>query len=132
MEALRAWRRGAPAAALTALDAAQLHPDEWRAWHSFFYEQPLNRYVRAELLFEQDHYREALRWYASVVDGEYEWGIGLLGPSYRRQAQIFERLGEREKAADYYGRVVALWQDGAPELRSVIEEARRRLAHLQP
>ena len=45
-----------------------------------------------------------------------------------RLAEIYERQGERQKAREHYARFAELWKDCDPELRPLVEEARRRMA----
>jgi tetratricopeptide (TPR) repeat protein len=49
---------------------------------------------------------------------------------YQRLGELYEVREDRERAADYYGRFIALWKDADPELRPRVAEARRRLAAL--
>ncbi|NIU63571.1 MAG: hypothetical protein GWN66_23915, partial [Pseudomonas stutzeri] len=49
-----------------------------------------------------------------------------------RRAQIHERLGEPEQAAEHYARFIEFWQDCDLELRSQVEEVERRLETLRP
>jgi tetratricopeptide (TPR) repeat protein len=49
---------------------------------------------------------------------------------YQRLGELHEGREDRERAADYYGRFIALWKDADPELRPRVAEARRRLAAL--
>jgi tetratricopeptide (TPR) repeat protein len=87
------------------------------------------RYLLAELLDATGRSREALGWFASLGNLQaYE--IAYVAPAHLRRAQIHERLGESEEAAEHYARFVELWQDCDPELRPLVEEAERRLAAL--
>jgi tetratricopeptide (TPR) repeat protein len=65
-----------------------------------------------------------------VRSGEGIDAIELAGMQ-RRLAELYQRLGERDKAQDYYSRFIELWQDCDPELRPQVAEARRRLAMAQ-
>ncbi|HET8624401.1 MAG TPA: serine/threonine-protein kinase [Gemmatimonadales bacterium] len=51
---------------------------------------------------------------------DYVW----LGPVYKAMAELYERNGDRTKAADYYGRLVDLWTKGDPEFQPAVAEAR--------
>jgi hypothetical protein len=53
-----------------------------------------------------------------------------LGPAYRRLGELLEQRGDREKALDYYGRLVALWREADPELQPVVNEVKQRMARL--
>ncbi len=129
--ALLAWRNGETTQALAALDAAHLHPHFAEAWYSPVKAQTLNRYLRAELLFDEGQYEEALPWYSSLVDTESSrWGVAYLAPTYLRRAEIYEHLGDTENAIKYYTRFIDLWQDADAYLQPQVEQARRRLNRL--
>jgi tRNA A-37 threonylcarbamoyl transferase component Bud32/tetratricopeptide (TPR) repeat protein len=49
---------------------------------------------------------------------------------YRRLGELYEGGGDREQAASYYARFVALWKDADPVLQPKVAEVRRRLARL--
>ena len=130
LDALLAWQRGDADAAIRDLEAAQRAlplPFHVRM-HSPLYEQHLGRFLCAEILFEEGRYREALPWYASLYDGYYHWGALYLGPSYLRQAQIHEELGQEEEARRLYQRFIKLWQD--TDVRHLLEEAQGALYRL--
>jgi DNA-binding SARP family transcriptional activator/TolB-like protein len=92
--------------------------------------QTLERYQRGELLRKMGREREALAWYAASGQTPTEQ-IAYLAPAQLRQAEIYERLGQREKAAEHYGKFVELWKDCDPELRPLMEEARRKVFALR-
>ncbi len=54
-------------------------------------------------------------WYAAV---------------HRRLGELYEERGDREKAVEYYDKFVDLWRDADPELQSVVEDVRARIARL--
>ena len=54
-------------------------------------------------------------WYAAV---------------HRRLGELYEERGDREKAVEYYSRLVELWNDADPELQLVVEDVRARIARL--
>ena len=120
--------RQRPDQALEALEAAprEVHIERW--WFSPFYTEPQERYLRAGLLAQLERYEEALRWYETL--GKRAMGPMYLAPSHLRQAEIYERLGEREKAVHHHARFIELWQDADPELQPQVEAARRALARL--
>jgi tetratricopeptide (TPR) repeat protein len=88
--------------------------------------QTLERYERGEALRQLGREREALAWYAASGETPVEQ-IGYLAPSHLRQAEIYEKLGEKDKAVEHYRRFVELWKDCDPELRPMVEAARRKL-----
>lgn len=47
-----------------------------------------------------------------------------------RLGELYEAKGDRDKAASYYSRFIALWQDADPELQPKVAEAKARLARL--
>ncbi|NIN70631.1 MAG: tetratricopeptide repeat protein [Gemmatimonadetes bacterium] len=88
------------------------------------------RYLMAELLDAAGRSREALGWLASLGDLQaYE--IAYVAPAHLRRAQIHERLGEPEQAAEHYARFIELWRECDPELRPLVEDAEARLAQLR-
>ena len=133
LEGLLIWQRGETDRALEALDAARLRFPHWTLAQAF-YDEPLVRYVRAEILYEAGRYADALPWYTSVDDGgtpeEARAGVFYLGPSYLRRAQIYEQLGDEERAVDFYTRFIDLWKDCDPELQPQVKAAQERLNRL--
>jgi hypothetical protein len=134
-----ARRRAFPAEALALLERGRLDR-WWTAAAEVVVPDPLDpdsprmtlsyeRWMRAELLAGLGHTREAIHWYAGlgVMHGQE---AGYLAPSRLRMAEMYERLGEREQAAEQYARFIRLWKDCDPELRPLVEDARRRLARL--
>ena len=53
-----------------------------------------------------------------------------LAAAYKRLGELYEAKGDRDKAADYYGRFVELWKDADPELQPGVREVRQRIARL--
>ncbi len=94
-----------------------------------FGSQAYERWARAELLFRLGRWRQALPWYASLPE-LYIYQLVYEGPAELRQAQIYERLGDRPAARAHYARFVDLWRDADPELRPQVEQARARLRAL--
>jgi tetratricopeptide (TPR) repeat protein len=126
-QALRA--RGRTAEALAALD--RIEREVWYnvALASPFYAQTLERFLRAELLFELGRDDEAARWYANIAQvGPYE--VAYRPVAYMRLGEIHERQGEPAEAADYYRRFLDLWADADPELQPQVEAARRAIEAL--
>jgi tetratricopeptide (TPR) repeat protein len=87
------------------------------------------RYLRAELLRANGDLEHALGWYAGLVESGF-LELPYLAMSHLRRAEIYDELGEREKAAHHYSRFVNLWKDCDPELRPVVNEAEARMATL--
>ena len=56
--------------------------------------------------------------------------IPLRAPSQFRQAEIYERLGNRDEAATHYTRFLELWNTADPDFQRMADSARARLAQL--
>ncbi|CAN5833968.1 hypothetical protein BH24GEM1_BH24GEM1_27190 [soil metagenome] len=85
------------------------------------------RYLRIRLLSQAGRDEEALR----QVENAFEGTPGELyyrAPAHLLQAEIQQRLGNREAAAEHYSRFVALWRSCDPPLRPIVEGARAQLA----
>jgi tetratricopeptide (TPR) repeat protein len=122
-----AWRGGHPDQALRMLEGMPITafigpPSGWRT-------RTHERELRAELLRAVGRDAEALRWYEVLYDPDM-FGLPYLAPSYLRRAEIEEKLGRTDQAMLHYRRVLDLWSECDPELRSIVGEARERLARL--
>ncbi len=53
-----------------------------------------------------------------------------LGFVYERLGQVFAERGDNERAGEYFGRFVELWEDADPELQPRVEQARGEMARL--
>ena len=130
VQSLRAqvsWHKGSPEEALKLLEQAPM--EMWRGFSSGFLFRVHERYLRAELLRAVGRDDEALGWYAGL--GEISTvELPYLAPSYFRRAEIYESMGEREKAIHHYSRFIELWEDCDPELRPMVEDAQRRIEAL--
>jgi DNA-binding SARP family transcriptional activator len=130
LEALIHRAQGRPAEALRRLEGAR--SDVWfqLAVGSPFYAGAHERFLRAELLCEAGRQREAIGWYRSIAEFSlYE--LPFLAPARLRLAAIHTNLGERARAARCYDEFIRLWQEPDPELRPMIDEARRRKESLR-
>ena len=92
-------------------------------------EAPLrqDRFRRAELLAEMGRLDEALGWYETL---DIYSGWIFAAPAYLGRAQVLERLGRPEEAAEAYERFLELWQDADEPLQRKVREARQRLEDL--
>ena len=121
---------GDTAAALATLERANMaiiwSDQVWSALHRRLF----GRFLRADLLFAMRRDEEALGWYDGLIDF-FRPGFVLVAPAQLRQAEIYERRGDRARAAEYYARFVARWKDCDPELRPLVAEARQRLDRLR-
>jgi DNA-binding SARP family transcriptional activator len=110
--------------ALAELDAAG-----WEAAASVFVGEAYDRYRRAELLADEGREDEALGWFGSIAErAAYE--LVYLAPAHLRQAEIYDRRGNRDAALEHYRKFIDLWRDADPELQPMINKARERLPAL--
>jgi tetratricopeptide (TPR) repeat protein len=89
----------------------------------------------AELLEAAGRDTEAAGAWERVRDEPIETGFSNWWPQQRtwallRLGPIYERLGEREKAAAAYAAFADAWYDADPEFQPMVEEARRRAQDL--
>jgi tetratricopeptide (TPR) repeat protein len=120
-----ALRRGRPGDALEMLEQAWGEmPPELLA--NPFFSGEGTRYLRAELLYRLGRDDEALRWFSNAFQGAPN-ELVYLAPAHFRQAELYERLGDREQAIDHYGRFIQLWKSCDPELRPTLDKAKARL-----
>jgi DNA-binding winged helix-turn-helix (wHTH) protein/tetratricopeptide (TPR) repeat protein/TolB-like protein len=85
------------------------------------------RFLRAELLHRLGRDEEAFGWYWA----SYPWGGQQFAFAHLRLAEILEKQGDLRKATEHYDLFVRFWSDCDPELRSIVEAAKSRLAVLQ-
>ncbi|RMF60753.1 MAG: hypothetical protein D6743_14550 [Calditrichaeota bacterium] len=124
-----AWNEGHFQKALDLLDRGE--PEKWWPFiaRRAFEGQAYERYMRAELLKSLGRYEEALRWYQSLGIGR-AFEFVYLPVSHFKQAEVYEKLGQNEKAIENYGKFIEMWKDCDPELRSVVVEAEKSLERL--
>ena len=124
-----AFNRGRSEEALELLEEAEMkaHPSQFVfSVAGGFYLQNRERFLRAEILNRLGRYQEALGWYESFVWWDEPYGAML----HLRRAQIYEKLGDREKAIEHYSRFVELWDGADAEHQLLVEEAGQRLTRL--
>jgi tetratricopeptide (TPR) repeat protein len=88
------------------------------------------RHLRLLVLSAKRQHQDALQWIETSFQGAPS-EIVYLAPMHLQRAEIYEQLGEREKAADHYRRFVNLWRDCDSTLRPVLEGARAELARVR-
>jgi TolB-like protein len=118
---------GRDAAALAALDSIGYMIAQFRFEASM---EDHDRWLRAELLADAGRTEESIAWLGSLAQSGYDSAV-FLAPSHLRRAQLHEARGERREAALHYARFLELWRDCDPELRHVVDDARRRLSSLR-
>ena len=94
-----------------------------------FVSEAYERFTRAELLYELGRYPEALGWFDHLVESSVFEFVYLPLSEFRR-GEIFSRQGHFEDAAASYKAFIDLWRDCDPELRPMVDLARRRLEGL--
>ncbi|MBA3893084.1 MAG: hypothetical protein H0X69_05240 [Gemmatimonadales bacterium] len=87
------------------------------------------RYLRGRLLFLAGREEEALRLVENAFAGT-PGELYFLAPAHLLQAEIQQRLGNKEAAAEQYSRFIALWRSCDEPLRPVVEGARTQLARM--
>jgi len=85
------------------------------------------RFLMAELLQELGRDDDALEWFLSFPAG---WDQPWVAPAHLRAAQIYQRQGNRERAAFHYTRFINLWVNADPEFQPMVAQAREALARL--
>ena len=120
-----------PEESLERIKLIQIVGAGWeRNGQSGFYSRAYEYYLRAKLLNELGRYEEALICYKAVGVKSFH-DIIYYAHSHLRRGEIYERLGERERAIEHYRIFVELWEDCDDELRPQFEAARQRLAALE-
>jgi tetratricopeptide (TPR) repeat protein len=121
---------GRPLPALDEIERLEIHVWYEPTIASPYTSMALERFTRAELLRETGRDREALAWYANfIATSAYE--TIYRAPSDLAQGRIYEKLGDRQRAAEHYRRVVDLWRRCDPELVPLRQEAETALARLE-
>jgi tetratricopeptide (TPR) repeat protein len=66
--------------------------------------------------------------------GEWLWRVGWVSYwqplAYFRMAELYEAKGDRDRAAEYYGKFAELWKEADTELQPRVKEAKHRIAEL--
>jgi tetratricopeptide (TPR) repeat protein len=130
IRALISARSGDSAAALATLEMAQLGLRQHYQVALPLYERPVGRFLRAEMLHALGRDTDALGWYASLTSLSMIEFV-FLAPAYLRMGEIYEKAGNSAAAIEYYSRFVARWQDSDPELRPLVDDARRRILRVE-
>jgi class 3 adenylate cyclase/tetratricopeptide (TPR) repeat protein len=103
----------------------------WEApFRSAFFSRAYERYLHAELLHAVGRDQDAMPWYRSLEESMI-YDRAYLAPSHLRRAEIYEKLGDRDKAVFHYSRFLETWKDCDAELRGRVTEAAARLERLK-
>lgn len=120
------WRGGDAERGRAAIEAARPHITGWIGGDSGPWVVPA-AFIRGwlgEIEAELGRPREAAAHFRSLYVAPT---FGRVLALYRL-GDVYDQLGEREKARRAYEEFVALWADADPELQPLVQEARRRLA----
>jgi tetratricopeptide (TPR) repeat protein len=128
LRAAAAGQQGRPAEALRLLEPVRGDVPASLLRLPYYAEEPA-RYLRVELLQRLGRDREALDWLRyGFADTPTE--LAYLAPLHLQQGEIYERVGDRKKAAEHYERFTHLWQHCDPALQPSVREIRSRLVRL--
>ncbi|HSM08472.1 MAG TPA: hypothetical protein VLA33_05585 [Gemmatimonadota bacterium] len=124
-----ALRQGRPEEALEVLpDGPGVFPPEL-VNHPLFARE-IERLWRGEALYAAGRDAEALSWFENALAWSFHESIYDPFVTLRR-AELLDRLGRAEEAAEAYARFLQMWPDPDPGLRPLVEDARQRLATLR-
>ena len=84
----------------------------------------------AESLFRLGRHAEALRWYRTFPSLGSPPEAAMMSFIYYRLGQIYEVLGEPDRATGYYTRFATRWAEADSALRHLVAEARQRTSLL--
>ncbi len=118
-------REGQPGEALAVLEAA---PRKENNWAGFGITGERELFLRGRALWELGRYQEAVPWY--TINGLHPGSLSLLAPSHYYKGQIYEDMGDTERARWHYAAFVELWRNADPEYQPFVEEALGRMAQL--
>jgi tetratricopeptide (TPR) repeat protein len=107
--------------ALAELERAKM--DTWygKTFSSPMYARIHERFARAELLMELGRHDEAEPWYRHIAElSPFE--LPYLAVSHLRLAEIAERRGDTEAAAENRARFEDMWSEADPDLRQAVGE----------
>jgi tetratricopeptide (TPR) repeat protein len=94
-----------------------------------YFSEEYARYLRSQLLFQAGRDEEALRVAENGFAGTPA-ELHYLAPAHLLRAEIEQRLGNKDRAAEQYSRFIALWRSCDPQLRPVVEGAKTQLARM--
>jgi tetratricopeptide (TPR) repeat protein len=117
-----------PGLALDALEEVRGEVPAPLLRNPFYAEEPA-RYLRAEALQRIGRDREALDWLEfGFADTPAE--AAYLAPLHRLQGELYERLGDSERAGENYQRFLRFWSHCDPSLQPLVAETRSRMTRL--
>ncbi len=125
-----AYAAGDERAALELIRAQKRQIDYGVGRDLAFASRGYDRYLVGTILQDEGNYEEALTWYESI-EGHALSDLPFLAPSHLRRAEIYEEMGDSDRAALHYREFVALWANADPEYQPLVEEATARLLRLR-
>jgi len=127
---LAALEGGNPQGALHFLEQARMTvATSDQAWYPRYYSRPFGRFLRAEALRQLGRHDEALGWYGTFGE-KYGTEFAYRPVVFLRQAEIYERRGDRKRALEGYRRFLARWQDADTEYQPLVRDVELRVARL--
>ena len=88
------------------------------------------RYLRALQLRANGQHGEALQWLDASFQGSPS-EVVYLAPVHLLRGQIYEQLGDREKALEHYRRFVSLWRNCDAAMQPQLKEAQATISRLE-
>jgi DNA-binding SARP family transcriptional activator/tetratricopeptide (TPR) repeat protein len=125
------YARGDTNGALRELGQPWIDPRTQRTHYSAIFAQVADRYFMAELLEKSGQLGEAIRAYSSVGDYSTD-GLIYMPMSHLRRADIYLRMGDRERAASHYAKFADAMKDCDPALRQLRNAAVAKVTQLSP
>jgi tetratricopeptide (TPR) repeat protein len=68
--------------------------------------------------------------YASSPQRAVWWDYPILARAYQRLGELHESRGDRDKAVEWYGKLVDLWAGADPDLQPVVRDVQARIQRL--
>jgi DNA-binding SARP family transcriptional activator len=124
LRARLAAAEGRPRVALARLESVH-----WEQLAATPAAEVADRFLRAELLATVGRTEEALAWFGSLAQRSSD-ELVYLAPAELRQAEIYDRLGDGDRAVEHYRRFIHLWPAPEAALLATVERARTRLEAL--
>lgn len=129
IRALAPFERDRPEEALAILEQMTMRT----SWHYQQYASPLHlrpaaRFLRGEVLYRLGRFQDALGWYWFAVLGAPE--CVFLAPAYLRSGEIYEKLGDRANALEYYRRFVARWKNADERYQPLVRDVQAGIIRL--
>ena len=123
---------GRPAEALATLDTDAMEgPDTYiLLFSSGIFSESYERFLRARALLETGRTGEAIDALETMAQLN-SFDLAYLAPAQLQLAELYDDLGDAEKAVEHYDRFVALWREAEEPLQARVEAAAERAAALR-